>query len=290
MKNILKRLIAITSSALLIASCSDWTKVESVGIKETMPWENNPAEWSGYQARVRDYKNRPHKLTYIRFENSPEGVQNEKGSLRSLPDSLDMVSLTNGENFSKYDEEDMARMKAVNIKVLYQIDLVKSENAGNAIDKAVSTVSKHSLDGFSFTASTSESASAAICRLSAAKAENQMLVFEGNPELLSKEDIDKIDLFVLSTETIETDFDLRNFLSDVLETGVPRDKMLLSVSKEGAFRNPENVELPVLDAMADNVINYGPMAGLAVYDIEPDYYHYDMNWSALRSIIHRLNP
>lgn len=47
MKNILKRLIAITSSALLIASCSDWTKVESVGIKETMPWENNPAEWSG---------------------------------------------------------------------------------------------------------------------------------------------------------------------------------------------------------------------------------------------------
>ena len=92
MKNILKRLIAITSSALLIASCSDWTKVESVGIKETMPWENNPAEWSGYQARVRDYKNRPHKLTYIRFENSPEGVQNEKGCLRSLPDSLDMVS------------------------------------------------------------------------------------------------------------------------------------------------------------------------------------------------------
>lgn len=140
MKNILKRLIAITSSALLIASCSDWTKVESVGIKETMPWENYPAEWSWYQARVRDYKNRPHKLTYIRFENSPEGVQNEKGSLRSLPDSLDMVSLTNGENFSKYDEEDMARMKAVNIKVLYQIDLVKSENAGNAIDKAVSTV------------------------------------------------------------------------------------------------------------------------------------------------------
>lgn len=117
-----------------------------------------------------------------------------------------------------------------------------------------------------------------------------MLVFEGNPELLSKEDIDKIDLFVLSTETIETDFDLRNFFSDVLETGVPRDKMLLSVSKEGTFRNPENVELPVLDAMADNVINYGPIAGLAVYDIESDYYHYDMNWSALRSIIHRLNP
>lgn len=290
MKNILKPLLAISLSAMLIAACSGWTEVESVGINETMPWEKNPTEWAEYQARVRDYKSRPHKLMYIRFENSPNGVQNEKGSLRSLPDSLDLVSLTNAENFSEYDAEDMARMKSVNIKVLYQIDLSEAKNAGTAIDKAITTVSKHSLDGFSFTASTSESASAAIDRLSAAKTANQILVFEGNPEILSGNDIDKIDLFVLASETIETDFDLRNFLSDVLKAGVPRDRMLLSVSKEGSFRNPENVELPVLDAMADNVINYGPMAGLAIYDIESDYYHYDMNWSNLRSIIHRLNP
>ena len=66
--------------------------------------------------------------------------------------------------------------------------------------------------------------------------------------------------------------------------------MLLSVSTQGAFRNIENAELPVLEAMADRVVNYGPMAGLALFDIESDYYHYDMNWSSLRSVIHRLNP
>ena len=56
MKNILKPLLAISLSAMLIAACSGWTEVESVGINETMPWEKNPTEWAEYQARVRDYK------------------------------------------------------------------------------------------------------------------------------------------------------------------------------------------------------------------------------------------
>lgn len=290
MKDILKQSLLFAVALLLFAACSDWTKVESIDIKETMPWESNPAGWEDYQARVRGYKARPHKLTYIRFANSPEGVLNEKGSLRSLPDSLDIVSLTNGENFSGYDAEDIARMKAVDIKLLYQIELVKSENPAAAIDKAVSIVSKYSLDGFSFTAPGSESASAVLDRLMAAKTEAQMIVFEGDPGILSPSDIDRIDLFVLATQAIETDFDLRNYLGDVLEAGVPLDKMLLSVSTQGAFRNIENAELPVLEAMADRVVNYGPMAGLALFDIESDYYHYDMNWSSLRSVIHRLNP
>ena len=58
MKNILKHLLAISLSAMLIAACSDWTEVESIGINETMPWEKNPAEWAEYHARVRDYKSR----------------------------------------------------------------------------------------------------------------------------------------------------------------------------------------------------------------------------------------
>lgn len=290
MMNILKKPLALASSALLLASCSDWTKVESVGINETMPWEENPKEWADYQARVREYKSRPHKLVYIRFANSPEGAQNEKGSLRSLPDSLDIVSLTNGENFSEYDTKDMARMKAVDIKVICQVDLAAAGNASAAIDKAVATVKENVLDGYSFTALSKETASEAVGRLSSAKSENQILVFEGDPVYIVPEDIAKIDLFVLATETIENPYDLRNVIDDALEQGVPKERILLSVSRNGAFYNSENVELPVLEAMADNVVDFGPMAGLALYDIESDYYHYDRNWSSLRSIIHRLNP
>ncbi len=289
MKNILKKSLTLASAALLLASCSDWTKVESVGIDETMPWENNPKEWADYQVRVRNYKNRPHKLAYIRFANSPEGVQNEKGNLRSLPDSLDIVSLTNGANFSEYDAEDMARMRAVDIKVIYQVDLAAAEDAATAIDKAVNTVKENALDGYSFTAASKASASEAVDRLSEVKSENQILVFEGDPVFISSDDIAKIDLFVLATETVENPYDLRNVIEDAVERGVPRERILLAASRDGVFHNSENVEVPVLEAMADNVVNYGPMAGLALYDIESDYYHYDRNWSSLRSIISRLN-
>ena len=290
MKNILKITLAIASSALLLASCSDWTKVESVGIEETMPWEASPKEWADYQARVRAYKSRPHKLVYVRFANSPQGVQNERGSLRSLPDSLDIVSLTNGENFSEYDAEDMARMKAVDIKVICQVDLAAAQNASATIDKAVATVKENALDGYSFTATSKETASEAVGRLSSAKSESQILVFEGDPVFIASEDIAKIDLFVLATETIENPYDLRNVMDDALEQGVPKERILLSASQNGVFYNSENVEIPVLEAMADNVVEFGPIAGLALYDIESDYYHYDRNWSNLRSAIHRLNP
>lgn len=290
MKNILKMPLAFTSAALLIVSCSDWTGVESVGVTETMPWEVSPGEWAGYQARVREYKSRPHSLVYIRFANSPEGVQNEKGSLRSLPDSLDIVSLTNGENFSGYDAEDMAKMKAVGIKVIFQVDLASAGDASDALDKAAVTVEENGLDGYSFTASSAESASEAVKRLSGAESGSRILVFEGDPVFLASEDIAKIDLFVLATETVENTYDLRNVLDDALERRIPREKILLSASRNGAFYNSENVELPVLEAMADNVVDFGPMAGLALYDIESDYYHYDRNWSSLRSVIHRLNP
>lgn len=42
--------------------------------------------------------------------------------------------------------------------------------------------------------------------------------------------------------------------------------------------------------MAENVIKFGPLAGLALYDIMSDYYHYDGNWLSLRTTISRLNP
>ncbi len=271
------------------AACSEWTKVESVGIRETMPWDAAPQEWADYQARVRSYKSRSHTLSYIRFANSPSGVQNEKGSLRSLPDSLDIVSLTNGVNFSEYDSEDMARMRAVAIRVICQADLASAEDVTATLDATVAAVDRHGLDGYSFTASSREDASAAVARLSSAKSDSRILVFEGNPSLIAEDDIAKIDLFVLATETLENPYSLRNAVTDALEAGVPREKMLLAASLKGVYYSSDNTELPVLEAMADNVVTYGPMAGLAVYDVESDYYHYEGNWSSLRAVIRRLN-
>lgn len=286
-----------------LVSCSRWTETESITINTVLPWEQDPQLWEEYKAAIRDYKSRDHSLIYVRFENSPEGAVSEKGFMRCLPDSLDIVSLTNAENFSRFDAEDMEWMKSIGTRVLYQIDfasdaqtLLDQAARDAAIDRAIATVQDDALDGFSLTGipkedggATAAAAKAAVERLVAARSEGQLIAFEGNPAFIPQEDIQSVDLFVLATEAVENGYDLRNVVLDAADWGVPKEKMLLAADFDGVYYDSDNAETPVLEAMADNVIIYGPMAGLALYGIESDYYHYDGDWLTLRSIISRMN-
>ena len=195
-------------------------------------------------------------------------------------------------------------MKSLGTKVLYQIDfasdpqaLLDQEARDDAIDRAIATVQDNGLDGFSLTGipkedggTTAAAAKAAVERIVAARKEGQIVSFEGNPAFIPQEDMQSIDLFVLATETVENGYDLRNTVLDATDWGVPKEKMLLAADFGGVYYDSDNAETPVLEAMADNVISFGPMAGLALYGIESDYYHYDGDWLTLRSLISRMNP
>ena len=289
---------------LLFAGCSKWTETESVEIKTVYPWEENPEVWEEYKSAIRDYKSREHYLVYARFENSPEGAVNEKGYMRCLPDSLDIVSLTNSENFSRFDAEDMAWMESVGTKVLYQVDFAGNpdmlyDNAMMtvALDKAISVVKDNGLDGFSFTGLPKDDGGVTVTasktvveRLSAVVGDSGLLVFEGNPAFIATEDKEKIDLFVLPSETAENPYELKNIVLDAADSGIPADKMLLAADFSGEFYDSENVSADVLTSVADHVVSLGPLAGLALYNIESDYYHYEGDWLTVRSLISRLNP
>lgn len=67
--------------------------------------QESPELWEEYRTSVREYKERDHSIVYARLANSPEKVVNEKHFLRSLPDSLDIVTLTNAAEFSGYDAD-----------------------------------------------------------------------------------------------------------------------------------------------------------------------------------------
>ena len=289
---------------LLFAGCSKWTETESVEIKTVYPWEENPEVWEKYKSAIRDYKSRDHYLVYARFENSPEGAVNEKGYMRCLPDSLDIVSLTNSENFSRFDAEDMSWMKSVGTKVLYQVDFAGNPNMlydnvmmAAALDKAISVVRDNALDGFSFTGLpkddggvTASASKTVVERLSTAAGDEGLLVFEGNPAFITQEDMEKIDLYVLPSETAENPYELKNIVLDAADSGIPADKMLLAADFTGEFYDSENVSADVLTSVADHVVSLGPLAGLALYNIESDYYHYEGDWLTVRSLISRLNP
>ena len=78
-----------------LAACNDWTEMEAVDNNVKKPWEQDPALWAEYTAALRDYKKSEHFIVYARLHNSPEPAASEKDFMRCLPDSLDIVALTN---------------------------------------------------------------------------------------------------------------------------------------------------------------------------------------------------
>ena len=156
-RNKLIGLLSLCLLAATFASCEDWNETEAVKQKVERPEDQNPELWAEYTAALRDYKQSEHFIVYARLFNSPQPGTSEKDFMRCLPDSLDIVSLTNADNFSKYDAEDMPAMREKGTKVLYQVDyagrsgeLTDETKLGAYLDKVIAAVEKNGLDGGRF--------------------------------------------------------------------------------------------------------------------------------------------
>ena len=285
---------------LLGASCSDWTETEAIENTVYKPWEQDPALWADYTAALRAYKQSEHYLSYARLHNSPAQAASEQDFMRCLPDSLDIVTLTNADNFSAYDAEDMAVMREKGTRVLYQVDYAarKAEFADAAalasyLDGVIASVAANGLDGYSFTADPLDAAATAsiVATLSAAKADGQLLVFEGNPLSVAAADRDKLDYVVLDTEKAENTTDVRlQVLNATGYAGIAADRLLLAAEIDAPLQDADRTEYAAVEAMARCVVEYGPLAGFAAYNIAGDYYHADRNYSTIREAIQTLNP
>ena len=285
---------------LLGASCSDWTETEAIENTVYKPWEQDPALWADYTAALRAYKQSEHYLSYARLHNSPAQAASEQDFMRCLPDSLDIVTLTNADNFSAYDAEDMAVMREKGTKVLYQVDYAgrKAEFADAAalvsyLDGVIASVAANGLDGYSFTADPLDAAATAsiVATLSAAKTDGQLLVFEGNPLSVAAADRDKLDYVVLDTEKAENTTDVRlQVLNATDYAGIAADRLLLAAEIDAPLQDADRTEYAAVELMARCVVEYGPLAGFAAYNIAGDYYHADRNYSTIREAIQTLNP
>ena len=294
------RLILPVVVLLLGASCSDWTETENIDNTVLKPWEQDPALWADYTAALRSYKASEHYLAYARLHNSPSPAASEQDFMRCLPDSLDIVTLTNADNFSAYDAEDMAAMREKGTRVLYQVDYAgrKAEFADAAalktyLDGVIAAVAAHGLDGYSFTADPLDAAATAsiVATLSAAKTDGQLLVFEGNPLSVAAADRDKLDYVVLDTEKAENTTDVRlQVLNATGYAGIPANRLLLAAEIDAPLQDADRTEYAAVALMARCVVEYGPLAGFAAYNIAGDYYHADRNYSTIREAIQTLNP
>ena len=285
---------------LLGASCSDWTETENIESTVRKPWEQDPALWADYTAALRAYKASAHYLSYARLHNSPSPASSEQDFMRCLPDSLDIVTLTNADNFSAYDAEDMAAMHEKGTKVLYQVDYAarKADFADAAtlktyLDGVIAAVAANGLDGYSFTADPLDAAATAtiVATLSAARSDGQLLVFEGNPLSVAEADRAKLDFVVLDTEKAENTTEVQLLVLNATGyAGIAPEKLLLAAEIDAPLQDEDRTEYAAVELMARCVVEYGPLAGFAAYNIAGDYYHAEMNYQTIRTAIQTLNP
>ena len=232
------RLLLLGVAAAALTACSDWTEMETVENQVNQPWEQDPELWAEYTAALRAYKQSEHFIVYARLYNSPEKSSSEQDFMRCLPDSLDIVTLTNADNFSEFDAEDMAVMHEKGTRVLYQIDYAarKSEFADpQALDayleRVIAAVAANGMNGYSFTTDplAAEATARIVEKLSAAKSEGQIIVFEGSPLSLAADDRARIDYIALDTEKIENVQEVKlQILNATGYAGIAPEKLLLS--------------------------------------------------------------
>ena len=87
------RLLAVPA-AFLLASCSDWTDPESLGLHTPEIGEEYPEQYAAYLENLRSWKATAHQAVLATFDNSTAEPSSRAHHIASLPDSLDVVVLT----------------------------------------------------------------------------------------------------------------------------------------------------------------------------------------------------
>lgn len=93
MKNLFNITLAILASSILL-SCSDWTEMESREIKQNGGINTQETDYAkSYFKNLRAYKKSDHAIAFGWFGNWNASGASQQGYLRSLPDSVDIISL-----------------------------------------------------------------------------------------------------------------------------------------------------------------------------------------------------
>ena len=93
MKLTIKHIIPCLVAALSLASCDDWTDVESLDVISPTIENTNPELYAQYLAALRQYKQTEHKVTYAWFDNSVKNTYSRAHHVSDVPDSVDVISL-----------------------------------------------------------------------------------------------------------------------------------------------------------------------------------------------------
>lgn len=122
---------------MTVASCSDWTVPESMGIDSPGLGQQYPELYARYLENLKEYKEGPHKLSVGWFDNSASVPSGQADRLTTLPDSMDAVVLMYPDMVEAWELDEMASVRSTKgTKVLYRIDYASAPGTSETGESA----------------------------------------------------------------------------------------------------------------------------------------------------------
>lgn len=287
--------VCLLTAFLLTAttSCDDWTEMEIHETDVNGAKEQNPEQYAVYTQNLRAYKATKHAVVYARLDNAPDKATSEKFFLRSLPDSIDIVSMRNADRLTDFDREDMAMVRAdYGTRVLYYVDCTPGDKLNAAIASAAEAVRAGTFDGITLASSAAVDAATLKSLTDALGQTPCLLVFEGTPSLLPEAQRSLFSYFVLDISEAADDYDIETEVR--LATGygnTAAGHLLLAVTPEGTLTDYNGVTRSAIAGAAHSALHMEtPLGGIAIYNISDDYYDADIIYKQTRGGIQFLNP
>lgn len=285
----LKQLIGIFG-ALALAACD--ADIEPIDQRFVGVDGQDPVAYAAYMDALRSYKQSAHYVVCARFDNNPAKVTSEKESLRSVPDSLDIVMLANP--LSAFDREDLPGVQRKGTKVLLTADCSDPATAVGKVDEALASVSADGLDGvvISFPGAVTDAArtaEAAIAQKLAALG-GKTFVFSGNAAFVAAANRDRYAYFLLDATTTENVYVLQgdiDYFTGYL--GIPAAKVVPAVTVSGTINDVQSQPQSAASEVARTVMK-SALGGIALSGISGDYYDASTIYPRVKATIELLNP
>ena len=116
-----------------VASCSDWTDVESIKLNTPTIEEQNPELYAQYVKSLNEFKTSEHQVVITSIDNVSTIPTSRSQHLTDMPDSIDYICLNNIMEVSEVNASEMEEVRRLGTKVLGLVDFDKIESAWKKI-------------------------------------------------------------------------------------------------------------------------------------------------------------
>ena len=307
MKNIFN-LLFVMLIAMNFHSCDDWTEME------TKNFEPEPLS-EEYYAALREYKKSDHPLTFGWFGSwSPQGAASLYYSLKSIPDSVDIVSIWGSYgSLTQFQKDDLKYVQEVlGTRVtftLFSHNMTNlpgnfenvAENIPKAAQAIADSIHKYGYDGIDFDHECTskdllykeENMTTLLREMRQRLGPDKLIIVDGFVDLISEEGW-KYANYAVSQAYGATSATRLKQRFDWIKEYIGPERYIVTENFESwaatggvTFRDPERGEMPSLLGMAYWNPVEGRKGGLGTFHME---YEFSNNYKYLRQAIQIMNP